>query len=263
MMYALGAPLSLHFGSGYDPRMPGSWMQNVVIPESALDAAWTSDAISTESCFGNREDQAVRSVGLLGGEEYAMAYGHFEGGGLDWRRRVVSYAFSAAPTVLRIRDDFGGRAEPRVASLALAATGSVETPSGIQTPPRGGRERPSSGLVVSLGTGVNRFRFRGAWGVDFDVFADSTDERAQAFIGEWGHESAPTREREEFGAATGRSIKEPQNILRLRSTGPFDIVIVPYRAGSPPGDVAVTRTGSTLTLRRNGASTTLTLPSAS
>ena len=37
MLYALGSPISVHWGSLYEPRLPGAWMQNVVVPEAALE----------------------------------------------------------------------------------------------------------------------------------------------------------------------------------------------------------------------------------
>ncbi len=260
MLYALGAPLSLHFGSGYDPRMPGAWMQNVVVPESALGQPWTSTEVSTESCFGNREQQTVGASGLSQGTDWSMAYGRFEGGGLDWRRRLVSYRFASAPTVIRIRDDFGGAAAARIASFALMAQGAVDTPSGAQTPPRGSANRPSVGPTMTLASGMTRLRFQGQWGIDFDVYIDGTDTATQAYIGEWGHQSAPNRERNEFQAANGRPFEERQYILRLRASGPFDVVIVPYRSGERPSDLSVTRSGSNLQLTRNGVTTTLLLP---
>jgi len=263
MLYALGAPLSLHFGSGYDPRMPGAWLQNVVVPEASLGRPWNSVDVSTQDCFGNREQQTVRSAGLVSaGPDVAMAHGHFEGGGLDWRRRLLSYRFAGAPTVLRLRDDFGGTPAPRIASLALSASGSVETPVGPQLPTRGTFDRPSVGPVMSLPAGVHRFRFQGQWGTDFDVYVDSTDSPAQVYLGEWGHQSAPTREKNEFQTANGRPFEERQYILRIRSSGPFDVVIVPYQRGLRPSDLSVTRTATGLSLTRNGTAVPLSLPSA-
>jgi hypothetical protein len=36
MLYALGSPISVRWGSLYQPRMAGSWMQNVVVPDAGL-----------------------------------------------------------------------------------------------------------------------------------------------------------------------------------------------------------------------------------
>lgn len=261
MHYGAGAPISIHFGSGYSPRMPGAWMQNVVVPEAALGAAWNGTGVSTDACFGNREGQTVRASGLRRGENWAAAFGEFVSSDMVWKRRVISYRVGGGPSALRIRDDFeadGG--SMKIASLALMAQGAVETPAGAQTPPRGAGESPSAGPVLTLAPGVQRFGFRGQWGVEFDVFVNVPSTGAQALLGEWGHTTHPTRESDEFRAATGRSFEERQYIFRLRSAGPFDVVIVPYRASMRPADLAVTASGGSLRLTRSGRTTDLTLP---
>ncbi len=261
MIYALGAPISIHFGSGYTPRMPGAWMQNVVVPEAALGERWDSDRVSSEDCFGNREQQTVRAAGLRRGDGWAAAFGEFEGAGMSWRRRVVSYRNAGGPPVLRIRDDFDQDAGAvKIASLTLMAQGAVDGPAGGYVPPRGAAGHPSAGPVIPLAAGVNRFRFHGQWGVDFEVYVVVGDAETQALIGEWGHTTNTAREKSEFLEATGRPFEERQYILRLRSAGPFDVVLVPYRGGERPADLAVTGFGSNLRLTRNGRTAELPLP---
>ncbi|GAB4195258.1 MAG: hypothetical protein OHK0013_01250 [Sandaracinaceae bacterium] len=260
MYYGGGAPIALHFGSGYSPRMPGAWMQNVVVPEAALDAAWDGDVVSTDGCFGNREGQTVRAAGLMRGADWAAAFGEFVGSDMVWRRRVISYR-GDSPSVLRIRDDFeADGAAAKIASLSLMAEGAVDTPAGPFTPRRGSEDAPSSGPVITLDPGVQRFGFRGQWGVDFDVFVHVPPMGGEALIGEWGHTTHPTREMNEFRDATGRTFEERQYILRLRSSGPFDVIIVPYRAGARPADLSLTASGGTLRLTRGGHTRDLVLP---
>jgi hypothetical protein len=161
-------------------------------------------------------------------------------------------ALPAAP-VIRIRDELeGGGAQ--VVSLALMAAGTVEAPAGSIQPPRGTEERPSVGPPVNLAVGVNRFGFRGAWGVDFDVFVVTAAGVAQAFIGEWGHTTSPTREANEFMTANQRPFEERQYILRVRSTGPVDTVLVPFRAGQRPDDLNVALRGDRIVVTRMGQS---------
>src|SRR5262249_45178426 len=43
ILYALGAPLSIDWGSFYSPQTAGSYMHSAVIPESALKQPWNAD----------------------------------------------------------------------------------------------------------------------------------------------------------------------------------------------------------------------------
>jgi hypothetical protein len=53
-------------------------------------------------------------------------------------------------------------------------------------------------------------------------------------------------------------VEEARYILRLRGTGPFDVLIVPYRRGSRPPDLAITRTSDgVLSVLRGGKTTVL------
>jgi hypothetical protein len=59
-------------------------------------------------------------------------------------------------------------------------------------------------------------------------------------------------------ASDGTKFEEAQYILRLRGTGAFDVLIVPYRAGTRPSDLAVTRTSDgVLSVLRGGKFTAL------
>jgi hypothetical protein len=90
--------------------------------------------------------------------------------------------------------------------------------------------------------------------VDFDVFIVA-DRAQQATVTGWKHFWHPTREADEYKRATGNSFEEAQYILRLRGTGVFDVLIVPYRRGRRPPDLAITRTpDGVLSLVRGGKS---------
>src|SRR5262249_34904649 len=47
-MYALGAPLSVDWGSLYSPRTSSPAMHSVVLPESALGQSWTAQDVTIE-----------------------------------------------------------------------------------------------------------------------------------------------------------------------------------------------------------------------
>jgi hypothetical protein len=239
--------------------MAGAWMQNVVVPEAALGARWNSADVSTDECFGNRS-QIINDAGLKVDSFAAKAAGTFDNKGGFWNRRVWDYRSDPAAPVLRIRDDFNGigATEPKIFSLTLMATGPMETAEGSRVVPvSSAPAKPPAGTPLALAPGVTRPGFKGQWDVDFDVFIVA-DRSQQATVTGWKHFWHPTREAVEYEQATGTKFEEAQYILRLRGTGPFDVLIVPYHRGRRPPDLAVTRTsGGVLSVLRGGQTTAL------
>jgi hypothetical protein len=259
MLYALGSPISVHWGSFYEPRMPGAWMQNVVVPEAALNARWDSGEVSTDECFGNR-NQTISAAGLKVTSSTARAAARFDSKGGFWSRRVWDYRSDPAEPVLRIRDEFNGpsAAEPKIFSLALMATGPVETATGSrEVPVSSAPAKPPPGAPFALSPGVTRLGFKGQWGVDFDVFIIA-ETFQQATVTGWKQFWHPIREAGEYQHATGKKFEEAQYILRLRGTGAFDVLIVPYLRNKRPPDLAIVRTSDgMLFILRDGKTTTL------
>ena len=162
--------------------------------------------------------------------------------------------------MLRIRDEFTGTGatDPKIFSLTLMATGPVETAVGSrEVPLSSAPAKPPAGAPFALAPGVTRLGFKGQWGVDFDVFIVA-ERSQQATVTGWKHFWHPTREADEYKQATGTKFEEAQYILRLRGTGAFDVVIVPYRRGRRPSDLAITRTSDgVLSVLRGGKTTAL------
>jgi hypothetical protein len=259
MLYALGSPISVHWGSFYEPRQPGAWMQNVMVPESALSAPWYSGDVSTDECLGNR-GQIISGAGLKVDSRSARAAVRLDNKGSFWNRRVWDYRSDPAAPVLRIRDEFTGigAADSKIFSLTLMATGPVQTETGpCEVPLSSAPAKPPAGVPFALAPGLIRLGFQGQWGVDFDLFIVAESSQ-QATVTGWKHFWHPTREADEYKQATGKKFEEAQYILRLRGTGPFDVVIVPYRRGRRPPDLVITRTSDgVLSLLRDGKTTTL------
>jgi hypothetical protein len=259
MLYALGSPISVHWGSLYEPRVQGAWMQNVVMSEAALNARWDSADVSTEECFDNRS-QIISGAGLKVASSTARAAATFENKGGFWNRRVWDYRSDPAAPVLRIRDEFNGTGatDPKIFSLTLMATGPVETADGSREVPHSSASaKPPAGTPFALAPGVNRLGFKGQWGVDFDVFIVA-DRAQQATITGWKHFWHPTPEADQYKRATGTKFEEAQYILRVRGNSAFDVVIVPYHRGRRPSDLAVMRVSDgVLSVLRGGKTTTL------
>ncbi|MFN7918878.1 MAG: hypothetical protein U0Q16_02205 [Bryobacteraceae bacterium] len=43
VMYLLGAPVSIDWGSTYSPQVPGAYQHSLVLPEGAIGQAWDAD----------------------------------------------------------------------------------------------------------------------------------------------------------------------------------------------------------------------------
>jgi hypothetical protein len=262
VMYALGAPVSILWGSVYYPQMAGSWVRNVVVPEKNLNASWDSTSVSAHQDFGVCAG-LITTVGrgLTSSTTRSDATGSFSlSTGDIWQRTVTSYRTRPEAPIFRIRDSFQGTwvNDAKIFSLNLMAQGAVDTPSGAVTPTLGTSDVPSVAPVMTLSPGVTRVGFHGQWGVDFDVYVLS-DISQSAYIGNWGHNWAPGLEANEYQAATGTPFEERQDILRVRGTAPFDVLVIPYKTGQRPPDLAVTRSSSGVIVTMGGQTQTLEL----
>ena len=275
VIYALGAPLSIDWGPIYYPHVSGGFMHNVVLPESALGCRWDQDDVPLAAGprYGKATQESFRSVGSC---QCARA-SYRLGNDLTWTRAVQLIHANSLYPILVLRDTFDGpkATAPKVFSLNLMAEGPVETPSGKVSPPLrihprqattdGPGQLPSAGKVLALAPGVNRFGFIGqqfgtpqspALAIDWDLYTLSAEPQ-QAQIGNWAHRWHPSTEEGEFTKSQGRPFEERQHILRIRGSGPFTTVILPWRKGhqrnearvaqqdgkiviTAPGDAAVT-----------------------
>jgi hypothetical protein len=252
VIYALGKPLSIDWGSLYTPRVPGAYYHNTVVLEKNLGHPWDQDSPPLDSggIWSNSTQEAFTLF-----QDGAYARARFEADATTWTREVASIRADPARPILLIRDTFRGEAagEPKVLALNLMAEGDVETPAGKIRPPErthppenhnGGarQELASSSPPFSLPAGTNRMTFQGRYGVGFHVYTIS-DGNQQAIIGNW--------------AVTPWGLhvtdkQERQHILRIRGTGPFTTLILPYREGQSPKDLQVSRDGDTLVISGAG-----------
>jgi len=263
VIWALGAPLSLHWSPIYSPRVARGYYKATVQPESSLGHAWDLDGPPLEDPQGQFGVWAGSSKheAFVDRLQATMSRAHFAWKDLGWTREVRLIHADPKLPIVTIRDAFDGpaekAAEPKVFTLPLMAEGAIETPSGMVTPrPRvhpqapaakGPAELASAGEVIPLPAGVSRFGFTGQHGIDFDVYTVS-DQPQQALVGQWTTKSQRDH---------GEIFDEAQHILRVRSGGPFRVVIVPWRKGKRPLDLSVTREGSDIVVTANGKKTVI------
>ena len=279
VIYLLGAPLSIDWGPIYTPRVGGGVMHSTVIQESAFGQRWDKDVASLDNGvgfsghYGNHGVGEATSLDVFpnGRRMVSTIKSGLRDGGkpedvTSWVRTVSLVNSDPQLPVLFIRDTFSGKdaAVPKIWSMNLMAEGEVETPTGKQTPPQRtfpasdkmtdpATQMPSAGPVFPLSPGVNRLGFTGQkWkghaseGIDWDLYVVAAEPQ-QAQIGNWANSSAPCGG--EFQAAQGRTFEERQHILRVRGTGTFTTVIVPWKKGQKPAGLDVSADGDTVVVK--------------
>ena len=101
----------------------------------------------------------------------------------------------------------------------MMATGAVTKPDNSTITPN-----TLTGTPFSIVNGAC-FKFVGQWGVSWDVYYFGPS--AEAFIGYYGHTFS--RYREAVNIRGHRSIIRGKSvILRIKTAGPCDVVVVPY-----------------------------------
>jgi hypothetical protein len=261
VLYALGAPLSINWGSFYTPQTLGGGMKSGLMPESRF-SSWSSGYGLTEGAgWRSSSNEAFAAFSQSAFSSARMR--SFDG--LEWNRRAYSLHPRTDLPVIFIQDDFAGSnpAQPKIALFNLMAQGSVGTPGGAITPQVVTGGTPTGGPGFTLGAGLNRLAFTGqSWprhptgGIDWDIYTSSA-ESLTGNVGNWGHTWHPNTEQVQFLQANGRAFEEHQHILRVRGNGSFRTFILPFRKGEKPADLQVRQNGANLEITTLGQITTI------
>jgi len=240
VMYALGAPLSIDWGSIYSPRVDGGFMHGIILPESETGFAWDQDSPVLNAgdwqLWLNSQQSNFLSFGTCAHAEGSFQYKQ----NLTWNRSLTSIHPNPDHPIIIIRDDFEGEDAniSKIFTLNLMADGDVQTPDGIMTPilrTHKNNELPSAGQVFTLKSGLNRFGFMGQYLIDWDLYTFANEDQ-QALIGNWAdnwHQEVS-------------DFEERQHILRIRANGSFKTLILPYRKGEERDDLEVVQENGNL-----------------
>ncbi|MBI3616249.1 MAG: hypothetical protein HY211_07010 [Candidatus Omnitrophica bacterium] len=263
IVYALTAPISILWGSFYSPSLNNHALSNMVVPASMIpwadqqtDPNTVIPLLANRSGWGAYPTPKDFTSFLTSGFSQA----DFPSGSRTWTRSVYNcHAVSQAP-ILFFRDGLSDLT-PMVFNMNLMAAGPVDTPSGSITPPlvdyANGGAQPILGLAFTIPSGVQKLRFTGQWGVDFDLYSVSPTSQ-DARISAWRHHSHPSSESSEFKKATGRSFEETQDILHVKGVGGFRFFLVPYPTGKvSPYQVSWVGQNVVFTDQATGAVTTV------
>jgi hypothetical protein len=230
VIYALGAPLSIDWGSMYSPQSPGAFMHSLALPESALPFAWDTTATPLDQIGFRWQHAAAQAFDSFPDSGYVRAtYESPRETPTRWARAVYSIHPDEANPIILIRDTFDGPTVPRIVTLNLM----------------GDEDRR---VAVSP---CRRVAFTGQWLINWDLYT-FTDSPAQTVMRTWSHNWHPNREENEFLKANGRPFEERQSILRLRTTGALTTLLLPWRKDHPR-EASVHHEGARITISWNGA----------
>ncbi|MHB9129917.1 MAG: chitobiase/beta-hexosaminidase C-terminal domain-containing protein [Armatimonadota bacterium] len=264
VMYALGAPLSLDWGSCYNPRVANFYMHSGIIRATDIGQVWDADNPPfTDAVYPwvNPTQDNFLSFGSSG-----LATAHFDGTQDDtvWTRNITSIHPNLNYPVIVFKDTFAGlgAGTDKVFTLNLVAKDAVTTPGGNITPiARMDPQLPSNGTVFTVPSGVQRFGFIGQQfgttgvtpAIDWDLYTVSGINQ-QAFIGAWGNAWSP--DANQYWVANGEPYTEKQYILRIKGNSNFKTLILPYRKGQGRTQ-SVTENGGVVTITAGGEVTTI------
>jgi hypothetical protein len=242
VLYALGAPLSIDWGSMYSPQAAGAYLHSLVLPETAIGRAWDADKVPLGTGVSPWKTQQQEAFEAFQYSTRSVS-SFTSANGTKWTRTARMLAADPQNPVIVLEDSFSGpdALAPKVWSMNLMAQGEVETPQGMEIPPMrlwssaadGSKELPSAGPVQMLAAGWNRYRLTGQWKIDWDLYTYS-DQPQEALLGNWSHDWHPNAEQGQFRAASNRTFRERQNFLRRRSSSTFTTLIHPFAKESGP-----------------------------
>jgi hypothetical protein len=219
IIYALGAPLSLDFGTMYSPHSGGGFVHSLVLPEAQVgDWKQNPPDVSKGGRWG-----APKTIDVQTREREAWSTASFTWGPTTWTRTVKTAMLKDDVAAIGIRDAFT-TPENKVFLLNLMNAGAIDTPQGPK----------NVGEGFTIPAGVTKLHYTGqtfdkhpAGGIDWDVYVIA-DAPQEAFIAQYAHKNV---------------MPETQSILRLKGAGAFQVIIVAYNKGTQPAVTVAPQAG--------------------
>ena len=197
-MYALGAPLSLDWGSQYNPHISGSYYHNNVVAEKDIGVAWWADNIPVDTAapggWSSGSQTAFERFDLSRKPRdrrlFERRWPPLFGRGLCARSRPMQAIRSSLfPTPSR---GPGCAGLGKVFNMNFMAQGAVQSTAGTINPVQrtyvafgSPQDLPSTSTPLSLAAGQNHFSFIGQWLIDWDLYQLS-NETQQVLVGNFG-----------------------------------------------------------------------------
>lgn len=256
-IYALGAPLSLNYGSFFQPSVKGAHMKSTPVLLSQFpdwnNTTWQPFELPNNTSWNTSHHDAF--IAFKNSGYSAATFTRTD----TWTRQVYQFTPKEQIPIIVIKDGFSNPAQDYIYNFNFVASGTVMTPNGPVTPPSplwnengGPTQPPAASPNIPLSAGMRRFDFTGTnWiahpsgGIDWEVYLPS-DGSNDANLSGWGHTFIPITESNEYQATNNNSFVERQSILRVKGKEGFLTLIIPYFKGQRPTALNVARNGDTL-----------------
>ena len=252
-LYLLGAPVCISYGSMGSPHVVGPWVScSTYIPVNQL--GYVGDDKVDPATWDTFNDLnlpcGIHSDFFHDTYVYTPTANRVDltctFSVLNWVRQLTYYRDVLSCPIVRLRDSNTATGDS-VFTLHMMATGAITKPDNSSTTPTA-----LTGTPFSIANGAC-FKFVGQWGTSWDLYYFGPS--AEAFIGTWTNTYAGGKEAAQYLATTGNPFEETQYILRIKTAGPCDVVVVPYLTGQRPTGLNVVQVSGGL--RVDPASRTL------
>lgn len=243
-IYALGAPLSLSRSSFYYPSATDARIRSVVIPE-VLFPEWnkTSQPIAERSLTNRTwpKSESLAFVNLGYSTSTSVKMSNKEG--KTWFRKINMLSIFNDNPIFTFYDSVSEN-ESSIWSMPMMSNGIVHSSTGNIVPQQKVynnstlKNLPAATPVKQMQPGLNQFTFIGQdWpihyskGINWQLYSLS-DKTMDFTASDWTTTWQNTIEVNEFLATNGTPYFEREQIIRLRSTKPFFLLLLPYAKGS-------------------------------
>ena len=231
VIYALGAPLSVDFGTMYSPPSPGGFVHSVVLPQARI-GDWKQNPPDVN--VGPRW-RGAKMLDFQAKDREASSTASFSMDSTTWTRTVKVAMLRDDLPAIGIRDEFT-TSDSRVFLLNLMNDGPVLTSDG---PKNVGDSFTIPADVTRLQYTGQPFKKHPAGGIDWDLYIIA-DAPQEGFIAQYAHKNV---------------VPETQSILRLKGAGKFQVIIVARRKGAK-AEVTVTRQNGLVIVASDGGRAT-------
>ena len=246
-LYALNAPLSISRSSFYYPRADDARIRSVVVPFGEFPE-WNgpNQPISMNQSKGNPWINSEQLEFAKLGRSF-ISRSLMTGRNEKWFRNAYMITLDDDMPIIGFYDSLSGNL-PAIWSMMFMSQGTVNSTVGAIQPVdkfwdglfNKSHDLPEATPEKELTKGMNIFIFNGQdWvtrlhpsgGINWYLYSFSA-ERESLTMSQWTNNWQNAVEVEEFRSVYNRQYTETQQILRLKSNGPFFIVILPFFKGA-------------------------------
>lgn len=276
-VYALRAPLSLSRSCLYDPHANAPTVRSMIMPYKDFPG-WSANGQMIG--YGDQHKRTWIQSGLNRFFDFSNAgYSSITMGKEDnrWKRDLIYVHTNPLYPVIIIKDELSNR-EPHIWNMPFFSEGAIKLPDNtlVNTAPPGNcvtqNQLPDAAMVKGktewpLQNDWNRFSFTGQeWrnydpqknvhGIDWWLFSYNQNKDTRASFTEWTNFYIPTTEMLEFKKThpykfdkncvaknPALQYRETQQIIRLKGSGRFLNIIMPFRKGEAPGSCNIKQNG--------------------